>query len=195
MKKLLIPFTLLLISGCATTVVEEPNVREDSIVEWNSDEEREIDKSEGVPIPSADHVIVADKDGILIEVHLIDSEFGDDPTLEQQRWAVYMTNVSPHDRCVGVSWHLMDFEYVTEEPHLIFSEAESMSRIGEMLQVVWEIDGVKFAPEASGYVYDLIIVNPNQNARDEAEKCLFLVNEDDIRTEEDVIPEEDIIER
>lgn len=159
-------------------------VKEKDIVNYDP-ETMDVFRKEGAPMyeETPDHLVVAQDSGIIVDVHRMADVFDEQEDVERQRWNVFVTNTTYSNQCVGVSWRLLDFKFISEHPTMVLVERESMLRLGTMLGKVWEIDGVAFAPPPSGYVQDMEIHDPVENAKP-GDECLFLVDEDDITVDE-----------
>ena len=97
----------------------------------------------------------------------------------QDKWDVVAANASDDDKCVTIIWQLMDFKYISEFPTEFFLKKHEMKKVGTMIQVVWEIQGVKFVPESSGYIYWLGVRDPVEDAK-KGDECTFNIDEDDV---------------
>ena len=131
--------------------------------------------------PTPDHVVVGERDGVIIEVfkrEMIEDELADNQTL--QIWDAVATNTNSTPKCVTPLWRLMDFEYISNGPSEQLVGASSMVRLGEMQQRTWIIDKVPVAPPPSGYLADLRIRNPAQDAKP-GDECTFITPEHNIK--------------
>ena len=177
---LLIISTLLILSGCSTQVVD-----------WDGDEipieeQHRIMQQESVKYTDEvvtlatenDISIVATKQGPILT-------FEKDYTIKQDNWSIDAHNFSDVPQCVALQWKLMDFKFVSDHPTLFYVPGKSIVHVGTMTQMVWEIDGVKFVPESSGFIWAMATRSPAENA-EKGEECVFLQKEEDLRKEEDV---------
>lgn len=146
--------------------------------------------ADGEPTPP--HVVVGEKDGVKIEVHKRKTENSEQYLVKLQTWDVTAINYNHRDKCVTPQWKLMDFKYITDGPSEQFIKAHSMKKMGEMQQRAWIIDGVEVAVPPSGYLYDMRVRDAIADAKP-GEECMFLVPEEDIQDERNLIPEEDIV--
>lgn len=165
-------FTLLLIlllGGCATG----PKIVDIDPIELERQRLKEQVEQE---IPTPDHVVVADGKSILVEVDKAEPII-EDNDVEREVWVVSATNNAPKDKCVTIIWKLLDFQYQTSE---FLLEAHYSKEIGVMVQQTMTIDGVKFAPPASGFVKAMRVRKTIEDAK-EGEECLYLTQEKKIK--------------
>ena len=73
----------------------------------------------------------------------------------------------------------MDFKFISEYASEFYVQKNSILPVGTMIQQVWEIQGVRFTPDGSGYVAGMLVRDPVENARQD-EECLFIEKEEDI---------------
>ncbi len=166
----------LLLGGCATTrMVEEHEIVDHDPGQTAYDQQEGSTQAE----PTPDHVVVADKDGILIDVNKIEPIYLEEHKVDLQQWEVLASNMNRKDKCVGVIWRLMDFRFESNHPTDVLIPAHQGVILGHMIQTTMVIDGVTVAPDPSGYIQAMRIKNPRDDAI-EGEECLYLVDEDDV---------------
>lgn len=167
----------LLLGGCSVTpgIVKEKDV---VIVDPEKFDQHIHGNIKYEPTP--DHVVVGEKDGVIIEVHkreVIKDELADD--IQLQVWDAAVTNLSQTDKCVTPLWRLMDFEYISDGPSERLVKSNQMVHLGQMQQKTWVLDGVVVAPPPSGYLADLRVRGTVPNAKP-GEECIHLVDEDKV---------------
>lgn len=178
--KLLITLSLINITGCASQVVD-----------WDGDnipleEQRRIMDKSSVEY-SEDVVTLATETGVAI-IASKDSptiQFQNDYEVKQDNWSIDAHNFTDKDQCVALQWKLMDFKYVSDHPTLFYVPKQSITRAGTMTQMVWEMDGVKFVPDSSGFIWAMGTREPVKNAK-KGDECTFNLEETDLRKEKDV---------
>ena len=126
-----------------------------------------------------DDLVVGSQDNITIEVHKTTPIYDDQTKGYRNRWRAFATNHNPTTKCIMPVWRLMDFEYVSWETSEFAVYPNKLKFIGEMIQKTWIIDGVKVAPPSSGYLYKLLVRNPEPNSQP-GDECIHLINEKDI---------------
>lgn len=181
MKKI-VPLLVLatLASGCSTMVKEKNVVVVDPI-----EQERKILEREGKigrhDIMAAyertpPHVIIADKDNIVVTVDKA-PPLEDNDGVEQEVWEVFAENKSSTaGQCVTVLWRLMDFEYTANDGSEVYVPKHAKVHMGTMYQKIWELDGVRFAPPASGYAEKIRVRAPIADAKS-GEECAHIVED------------------
>lgn len=175
--KFAIPIALLNITGCATIV--------DYDGEFSDVEQRQALEDGGV-IYTEDIVNLADEEDIVIVASKSDTiTFESDYEVKQDTWDIDAHNMGSKNQCVTLVWRLMDFKFVSDHPDEFYSPANSIVRVGTMTQMVWEIDGVKFAPDGSGYLYGMRVREPVKDAAT-GDECLHLIKDEDLVKEKDV---------
>jgi len=136
--------------------------------------------------PTPDHVIVAEAKGVVVEVIKEDPFWDMEDEAERQQWSVIVSNNNRKDKCVGVIWRLLDFQFISEYPTTTIVRARSALLLGTMIGKTMIIDGVTVAPPPSGYVYKMQVRKPDLDA-EEGFECMFLPDEDDVVQEEDIM--------
>lgn len=167
MKKVLLSCIILGMTGCATVVDRD-----------FEKEEAEFIKAHGKPAddpfyaPSTpDDVLAGKEDGVRITLHKIRPTVREGLSL--QNWTAVLTNTNDEPKCVATIWKLMDFEMETPYPESTYIGAnEQKIDYAFMRQVVWDIEGTKFALPPSGYIEKLFVVDPKKDAKP-GEECLF----------------------
>lgn len=140
--------------------------------------------------PTPDQVIVAEAKGVTVEV-VKDEMFWDaEDDAERQQWSVFVSNNNRKDKCVGVIWRLMDFQFISEYPTTTIVRARRTILLGTMVGKTMVVDGVTVAPPPSGYVYKMQVLAPDEDA-EEGFECMFLPDEDDVVQEEDIMEHKD----
>jgi len=177
---LAIALSLLLLSGCASKVVdwdgdnipieEQHRMMNQSSVEYTEDI---------VTLATENHVaIIASRTNPTLT-------FQNDYEIKQDNWSVDAHNISDKDQCVAIQWKLMDFKFVSEHPTLFYVPKRGIAHVGIMTQMVWEMQGVRFVPDSSGFIWAMGTRDTVPNAA-EGDECTFLLEEEDLRKEEDV---------
>lgn len=127
----------------------------------------EILKEERTP----EHVVVASKNNIRVEVDKTK------PTREEkvdlETWNVNVHNNNTDNKCVSISWKLMDFRFMSYETTEFFIAGNSSKKIGQMIQETWILDGVKIAPPGSGFVNSIRVRGTIPNAKP-GEQCMYI---------------------
>jgi len=169
---------LLILSGCSnvTTIrdYDGENISE-------QDKQRMMDEggiqyTEGVVelIEEDDVVIIAEKKNPLITIH-------NDYEVVQDKWTITAHNMSSDNVCVTLHWKLLDFKFVSDHPSEFYVPANALMYVGTMVQQVWEIQGVRFTPDGSGYVAGMLVREPVEDAK-KGDECLYIEKEEDIVT-------------
>lgn len=166
MNKLLTVTPLVIIlTGCGMARVIDVDV--EKLEAERLKKSSEVLKEERTP----DHVVVAHKDDIRIEV---DKTV---PTREEkidlETWNVNVYNNNSDNKCVSISWKLMDFRFMSYETTEFFVAANSTKKIGQMIQETWIIDNVKIAPPGSGFVHNVRVRGTIPNAKP-GEQCMYI---------------------
>lgn len=174
---LIVIFAGALLGGCAMSP---------KVIEYDPEKDNIAGQHIPEAQPTPDHVVVVNKDGILIDVQKMNSMYDEQVQAELQQWAVFAMNDSNADKCVGVVWRLMDFRFITNYTTDFLLKAQEMKFLGKMQQTTMTIDGVKVAPPPSGYVHAMRVIEPREDAI-EGEECMFIVDEKDIIEDKGVI--------
>ena len=132
-----------------------------------------------------DQVIVAELKGVIVEVVKDDLFWDAEDETELQQWSVFVSNNNKKDKCVGVIWRLMDFQFISEYPTTTIVRGRRTLLLGTMVGKTMIVDGVTVAPPPSGYVYKMQVLAPDEDA-EEGFECMFLPDEDDVVQEEDI---------
>lgn len=153
MKKFIL-LSIAYLVGC-TPIIKERDIEK---------EEMEYIKAHGKPVDeqvklTSPHIFAKKEDGIRITVHRMQNSIKDG--LDIQNWYAVVTNENKVGKCFATKWHLMDFE-VMEEPHNLtyIGPNESIPRYVHLRQNTWNLGGVRFALEPSGYVDGLYVIDP-----------------------------------
>ena len=101
------------------------------------------------------------EDGVKIIIYKGQSTITQDK-LELQNWYAILKNDNKEPKCVAVSWRLMDFEMLTDYPEMIsLKPGEEILNYAVFKQRIWNLDGTRFALPPSGYVGNMIVVDPD----------------------------------
>jgi len=176
MQLSVILFGLLILSGCTTTtkVVDYDGENISKEEQQRMMDEGGIQYIEGtVELIEEDNVvIIAEKKNPITTIH-------NDYEVIQDKWTITAHNLSDKNVCVTLHWKLMDFKFISEYASEFYVQKNSILPVGTMIQQVWEIQGVRFTPDGSGYVAGMLVRDPVENARQD-EECLFIEKEEDI---------------
>lgn len=177
LKLSLIIVGLLVLSGCATTQVVDydgENISEDE--KQRMMDEGGIQYTEGIVELSEedDVVIMAEKSSPTVTIH-------HDYEVVQDKWDITAHNLSDDNVCVTLHWKLMDFKFISDYASEFYVKENSILHVGTMIQQVWEIQGVRFTPDGSGYIAGMLVREPVEDA-DTGDECLFIEKEEDIVT-------------
>ena len=174
MRILTLFLVVFFLGGCSTIV------KESDIVEYDP-ESNDFHRQNGEPMYTQTKpiVVVAKDKGIKIRVVRDKPVYDEQDKVERQHWKVYAHNDNYTHKCVGVVWRLLDFRYISDHPSMVLIKRKEKKLMGVMVQNVWEIDGVKFAPPPSGYVHMMQVLDPVKKAK-KGEECLFIPPEDEI---------------
>lgn len=167
---------ILLLSGCMTNVVDYDGSN-------ISDEDKQRMMDEGGIRYTEDFVELVEEDGISITAEKTSPTitFHNDYEVVQDKWDIAAHNLSDDDVCVTLHWKLMDFRFISNYPSEFLVEKETSLSVGTMIQQVWEIQGVRFTPDGSGYVHKMLLREPNEDVKP-GDECQFIEDEDDIVT-------------
>lgn len=165
---------MIFLSGCSTT----SNIKDFDPEQHTKDN---LDTS-----PTPRNVVVADRKGIIIEVIRDDDFYDTQSKTDRQRWNVFITNTNRKDKCVGVLWRLLDFQFISDYPTTLLVHHKTVLLLGTMIGEIMIIDGVAVAPPPSGYVHAMQVKKPDFEQK-EGDECLFLPDEDDIVKERQII--------
>lgn len=190
--KLIYLLPIILLAGCASGPLLEDweSLGEDDII--NIDVEKyeqarvqDIKNNSSVKFTDED-VIVGDVDDVVVRaVKTIPFHVATIKTdVTQEAWDIIATNENDDDKCITIYWKLMDFKFVSFYPSEFLVPGDSTGTIGMMIQQVWEMEGVKFAPDASGYIQWMGVRDTVPDAV-EGEECLYI--ETDIHEDGDGI--------
>jgi hypothetical protein len=148
--------------------------------ELTESEEKEIFDTGGVEYTSG-MVMLGDYGGVFVTAikNTPIITFDKDYELKQDKWDIMITNGQEKDQCVAIYWKLMDFKFITEHENPFYIKGEDMIHLGDMIQQVWEIQGVKFTLDPSGYIHWMGVRDPVKDAI-KGEECLFILEEEDI---------------
>lgn len=168
---------LLILSGCTVTQVKDydgENVTEEDKQRMMDD--GGIQYTEGVVelIEEDNVIIMAEKKDPIITFH-------HDYDVVQDKWTITAHNLSDDNVCVTLHWKLLDFKFVSEYASEFYVKENSILNVGTMIQQVWEIQGVRFTPDGSGYVAGMLVRDPVEGAV-KGDECLFIEKEEDIVT-------------
>jgi hypothetical protein len=173
MKKLTLPLiSVLMFSGCASKIIEDTDP---SVQHFDPDNDV-IEVPDGQAEPTEPNVILAEKNRVSVSAHKIETIEDEDTGIEKENWLIIYGNNSLYPKCVGVMWKLLDFNFETNYPTDVYMKSKSWLPIGNMIQGTWNLDGIQFAPEPSGYVAAIRVQDPVEGAK-EGEECTFV--EDD----------------
>lgn len=177
MKWLMVVFVLLL-SGCAGNKIidVDRDVEKEKVMNDMFTDGVEYDGVNRILVDSDDIIVKAVKADVIVNEYERFKKY----EVKQDVWNIEVSNYSGNDVCVTLLWKLMDFQFVTTLPSSFLVLADATTLIGEMTEQVWEIQGVKFTPGGSGYVYQMDIDDPIEDA-DAGDECLNLVDEEDIK--------------
>lgn len=156
-----------ILSGCGTATIKEYDPEQ---------ADRNISQ-EDLFKPTPDHVIVGEYKDVVVEVNKMKTR--EDDMIPRQEWSVFATNNNDDDICLAVAWRLLDFQFISHHPTQVLVRSGQREFLGTMLQTVWTIDGVQFAPPPSGYVHNMTVKDPVEDAV-RGEECLFLADEEEI---------------
>ena len=177
----LLILSLLILSGCGMTTVTD----------WDGDnvpleEQRRIMAKQSVQY-TEDIVTLATESeiGIVATKEGQTLTFENDYEIKQDNWSIDAHNFSDIPQCVAIQWKLMDFQFISDHPTLFYVPGKSITHVGTMTQLVWEIDGIKVVPESSGFIWAMVTREPAENAL-KGEECTFYEKEEDLRKEKDV---------
>jgi hypothetical protein len=156
MYKLSVVLLVLFITGCGTVRDYDPEKEEIARAKKHKEDTNLYE-------PTGPIVLVGEKKNISVIVEKIesirDSEFAD-----RQVWEVSVANTAKEDLCVMLVWKLMDFEYISSEPAKFLVPAHYQKTVGKMISNIWDFNGFRVAPPASGYLYSMEISKPEANA-------------------------------
>lgn len=164
---------LLALGGCSTTA---------KIVDYDPETQdvfRPESGSADIYQPTEDWIIAAEEDNVSVEVIKSDSFYDEQHEVDLQRWIVLVTNRNKVEKCVGVLWRLLDFQFISEHPTTVLIPEETVMQLGTMQGQIMMIDGVAVAPPPSGYVHEMQVLKPDYEAP-QGEECLFLDEEENI---------------
>jgi hypothetical protein len=172
-------FLAILMTGCSMNPrVIDYDPENDVMIDENGDEVQYE--------PTPDQVVVAEAKGVMVEV-IKDEMFWDaEDDAERQQWSVFVYNRNKTDKCVGIIWRLMDFQFISEYPTTTIVLAREVLMLGTMVGKTMVIDGVTVAPPPSGYVYKMQVLAPDTEA-EEGFECMFLPDDDEVVQEEDIM--------
>lgn len=173
---LMIASIIIMLSGCTTTAVrdydgeniseeEKQRMMDDGGIHYVQEDSVELIEDKGI-------VITAEKMNPILTIH-------NDYEVVQDKWNITAHNMTDKDVCVTLHWKLMDYRLISEQPSEFHVLHDSLLKVGTMVQQVWEIQGVRFTPEGSGYVAGMLIREPVEDAL-QGDECTFYELEEDI---------------
>lgn len=168
-KKLVIIASMLSVSGCAI------NLGGMKDVDLEKEEQKRLKNNLELYKPTPPHVRAADVDGIVIHADKRDS-IKDDQLVEQEVWSITAQNTNTEGKCISMRWKLLDFEYISNEPTAFYLKARETREIGTMMQTIWNLDGVRFAPPASGFI-EMFKVNTPLADAEVGKECVNIVED------------------
>lgn len=120
--------------------------------------------------PTPDHVKVAEKDDVVIEVHKGLPLTGPEG-IKLQVWHAMATNTAKESKCVLINWKLMDFMFESPLPTEFLLKGKEKLIIGKMRQTIWAFDDSFIALPPSGYVDSINIREPDKDKKTGKESC------------------------
>jgi len=122
-------------------------------------------------------VSAANKDHVTVTLtRLPDGKHPKGPRL--QNWVAVVSNHNEVDKCVSISWALMDFELITDNISYVKIPAHGyIADYAKFKQKVWEMNGITLALPPSGYITEIDVKD-----LDKDDKCDFIMDEEDIVT-------------
>jgi hypothetical protein len=167
MKKIMI--VSMLLTGCTHTVIDRDFDKEEAqfIKEHGEKAAKDPNFSPATP----DNVVVAEEHDVKVSIHKVRPTIRN--KLELQNWSAVITNNNEESKCAAVMWKLMDFELETNYPDFLYLQPkQQVVNYAKMKQVLWNIEGTEFALPPSGYVKEMLVVDPNKDAK-KGEECVF----------------------
>jgi len=181
MKLIFTFLVIVFVVGCSPMYVQESDIVDYDGGNLSKKEMKEIRDDKGEP--TADIVVLGEEDKVVI-VALKKTPYKPikDEEVVQDRWLINATNTNDRDVCVGIYWKLMDFKFISDYPTEFFLHKKESKAIGVMIQQVWELQGVKFTPEGSGYIYWMGVRDPVEDAK-KGDECVHIEDEENITTQ------------
>lgn len=169
-KILCLLIVTMVMVGCAHKVIDRDFEKEEQ------DYIKQYGKAANDPLwqaPTANDLLAGEEDGVRITIHKGASDQTKDDIL-LQNWYAVLTNDNDKPKCVNVAWKLMDFELITESPDYLFVKGhETKISYAHLKQKVWEMDGIRLALPASGYIQAMDVVSPKKDAKP-GQECDFV---------------------
>lgn len=160
--KLIKMLPLLLASGCT---IDTGMVKD---IDPQKEELKRLGEGSVLYVDTPPFLTIADKKKMMVFAEKNPKTFQTnniDPAVRQARWTIKVLNTDNKNKCLTLEFRLLDFTYISDHPSEFFVPANSAKIAGTMLQKVWRIDGVEFVPPSSGYVSNIRVRNPVENAK------------------------------
>lgn len=174
-KMIFVILSMLGLSGCATTTIRDYDGENIS-----QEEKQQLMDEGGIQYTESIIELISDNGITIIATKTTPTlTVYHDYEVVQDNWDITALNTTTDSECVTLLWKLMDFKFVSEYPSEFLVRHSSSLHIGTMIQQVWEIQGVKFTPDSSGYVAGMLVREPIPNAAI-GDECTFIELERDI---------------
>ena len=152
-----LPLILLLLAGCAPTVVNRDFEKE------KTDYIKKYGLKATDPLwqaPSNKVGIAGQKDDVMVVAYR-DNDIHDGG-MELQQWKVFVKNNNDEPKCVQTFWQTQDFEMYTSYPDFLkIAPKTTVQNYARLTQQIWLLDGIKMALPPSAYVARLVVEDPN----------------------------------
>jgi hypothetical protein len=178
MKILTLIFLVALTTGCTSiTATKDYDPSYEEVVKFD---ERRLEDS---VIYTEDNVTLKRYNKVSVVAIKVSPKvtFENDQEIVQDKWDIFVLNNHYESKCVKVLFTLLDFKFISDHPMPFYINGESQLKLGTMTQIVWEINGVKFTPDGSGYVNSLEVEYPVKDAL-KGDECIYIIPEKHIIT-------------